>query len=59
VALVGFLLMSWFSAYVQFCYCKCLLWKKLWARVLIVSVIDRLDLVGIVMVTSPLTATLV
>ena len=37
----------------------CLLWKKLWACVLIVSVMDRLDLAGIVMVTAPLTATLV
>jgi hypothetical protein len=37
----------------------CLLWKKLWARVLIVSVMVRLDLCGIIMVTRPLTATLV
>jgi hypothetical protein len=29
-----------------------LLWKKLWACVLIVSVMDRLDLARIVMVTS-------
>ena len=36
-----------------------LLWKKLWARVLIVSVMDRLDLARTVMVTAPLTATLV
>ena len=34
----------------------CLLWKKLWARVLIVSVMDRLDLAGIEVVQ--LTATL-
>ena len=54
-----FLLMSLFSAYVQFCYCKCLLLKKLLARVLIISVMDRLDLAKIVMVIAPLTATLV
>jgi hypothetical protein len=36
-----------------------LLWKKLWACVLIVSVMDRLDLARIVMVTAPLTTTLV
>jgi hypothetical protein len=37
----------------------CLRWKKLWACVLIVSEMDRLDLAGIVMVIAPLTATLV
>ena len=37
----------------------CLLRKKLWARVLIVSVMDRLDLDGIIMVIAPLAATLV
>ena len=37
----------------------CLLWKKLGAHVLFVSVMDRLDLAGIVMVTAPLSATLV
>jgi hypothetical protein len=37
----------------------CLLWKKLWARVLIVSVMVRLDWAKIVMVIAPLTATLV
>ena len=36
-----------------------LLWKKLCGRVLIVSVMVRLDLGKIVMVTAPLTATLV
>ena len=36
-----------------------LLWKKLWAHVLIVSVMVRLDLVKIVMVIAALTATLV
>ena len=36
-----------------------LLWKKLCGRVLIVSVMVRLDLAGIVMVITPLTATLV
>ena len=37
----------------------CLLWKKLWTRVLIVSVMVRLDLARIVRVIAPLTATLV
>ena len=37
----------------------CLLWKKFWAHVLIVSVMVRLDLAGIVMVIAPLTNTLV
>jgi hypothetical protein len=37
----------------------CHLWKKLLARVLIISVMDRLNLARIVMVTTPLTATLV
>ena len=36
-----------------------LLWNKLWAHVLIVSVMDILDLAGIVMVIAPLTTTLV
>ena len=36
-----------------------LLWKKLWAHELIVSVMVRLDLAGIIMVIAPLTATLV
>jgi hypothetical protein len=35
----------------------CLLWNKLWACVLIVSVMVRLDLARIVMVTAPLTTT--
>ena len=37
----------------------CLLWKKLWALVLTISVMVRLVLARIVMVTAPLTATLV
>ena len=37
----------------------CLLWKKLWARVLIVSVMVRLDSARIIMVIAPLTTTLV
>ena len=37
----------------------CLLWNKLWAHVLIVSVMVRLDLARIVMVIAPLTTTLV
>jgi hypothetical protein len=37
----------------------CLLWKKLWAHVLIISMMVRLDLTRIIMVTAPLTTTLV
>jgi hypothetical protein len=37
----------------------CLLWKKLWAHILIVSVMVRLNLARILMVIAPLTATLV
>ena len=50
------------SAFKNYCNYRPLnlcLSPKLWARVLIVSVMDRLDLAGIVMVIAPLTATLV